>query len=79
MCWFYSRKENLTMSDLDQIDLKLLEMLQQSGKLTTKEIAQQLYLSPYTIDSHRKRMMERLQVKNTAGLIRMGFQNGFLN
>lgn len=45
---------------------------------TSKEIAEQLYLSPYTIDSHRKRMMERWQVKNTAGLIRRGFESGVL-
>ena len=68
------------MTDIQTISPREREVLRLIAyEYTTKEIAQQLYLSPYTIDSHRKRMMERLQVKNTAGLIRMGFQNGFLN
>ncbi|SIQ86810.1 AsnC family transcriptional regulator [Maribacter ulvicola] len=34
------------MPDLDEIDLKLLKLLQQNGKLTTKETAKQVNLSP---------------------------------
>jgi len=46
------------MSDLDQIDLKLLELLQQSGKLTTKEIANRVNLSPTPV-YERIRRLER--------------------
>ena len=34
---------------------------------TTREIADRLYLSKYTVDSHRKNVMEKLAVKDTAG------------
>jgi len=44
------------MSDLDQIDLKLLKLLQQSGKLTTKEIAQQVNLSSTSVYERIKRL-----------------------
>ena len=46
------------MSDLDLIDLKLLELLQQNGKLSTKEIAKHVNLSP-TPDHERIRRLER--------------------
>jgi len=46
------------MSDLDHIDLKLLEILQSNGKLTTKEIAKQVNLSPTPV-YERIRRLER--------------------
>ena len=45
---------------------------------TSKEIAAQLYISTHTALSHRKNLMEKLDVKNTAGLIRKGFELGLL-
>ena len=45
---------------------------------SSKEIAQQLYVSTETINSHRKNMMDKLGVRNTAGLIRRGFELGCL-
>ena len=49
-----------------------------SFEYTTAEIAQVLYLSPHTVISHRKNMMLKLDVKNVAGLVRRGFECGFL-
>lgn len=46
---------------------------------TSKEIAVQLYISYHTADSHRKNLMEKLEVKNTAGLIRRAFELGLLS
>ena len=45
---------------------------------TTKEIAAQLYISAHTVLSHRKNLMIKLDVKNTAGLVRKGFEIGLL-
>ena len=45
---------------------------------TTKEIANELFISTHTVDSHRKKLMEKWMVKNTAGLVRVGFQSGGL-
>lgn len=41
---------------------------------TTKEIAQRLYISKHTAESHRKNLMIKLGVKNAAGLIRRAFE-----
>lgn len=45
---------------------------------TTKEIADQLYISCHTAVSHRKNIMQKLDVKNTAGMVRRGFELGLL-
>lgn len=49
-----------------------------AAEYSTKEIAHLLYVSVHTIVSHRKRLMEKWKVKNTAGLVRIGFRSGVL-
>ena len=39
--------------------------------LTNNQIAAQLYISPLTVDSHRKNLLAKLGVKNTAAMIKM--------
>lgn len=46
---------------------------------TAREIAQKLYISNHTAISHRKHLMEKLDVKNTAGLVRRAFELGLLS
>ena len=45
---------------------------------TSQEIANELFISNHTAISHRKNLMEKLHVKNTAGLVRRGFELGLL-
>ncbi len=46
---------------------------------TTNMIAQKLFLSPHTVISHRNNLMSKLDVSNTAGLVRRGFEIGILS
>lgn len=46
--------------------------------LTNTQIAQQLFLSVDTVDSHRKNLYTKLNVKNTALLIRYAIDNGII-
>jgi len=46
---------------------------------TAKEIAQKLYISNHTAISHRQNLMEKLDVRNTAGLVRRGFELGLIS
>lgn len=44
----------------------------------SKEIAQQLYISEHTVMSHRKNLNLKLDVRNSAGLVRRAFEMGLL-
>ncbi|WP_298547213.1 response regulator transcription factor [uncultured Aquimarina sp.] len=48
-------------------ELEVLELV--TKEYTTAEIAEELFLSVRTIEGHRKNLMMKLEVKNTAGLI----------
>jgi DNA-binding NarL/FixJ family response regulator len=43
--------------------------------LTNNEIALKLFISTTTVDSHRKNLLTKFEVKNTASLIRIATQN----
>ena len=58
-------------------EIEILDLI--SYAYTTSEIADILYLSPHTIDTHRKNLLLKLNAKNTAGLVRIGFEQGFLS
>ncbi|MGH9488621.1 MAG: response regulator [Terriglobales bacterium] len=45
---------------------------------TTKEIADLLGISPKTAESHRSHIMEKLNVHNTAGLVRYAIRHGLI-
>ena len=45
---------------------------------TAKEIAEKLFISNHTAISHRQNLMNKLSVRNTAGLVRRGFELGLL-
>jgi two-component system, NarL family, response regulator NreC len=43
---------------------------------TTKQIANMLHLSPKTVDSHREHIMEKLGIRNIAGLTKYAIREG---
>ncbi len=62
-------KENFSVSNLDGIDLKLLEILQEDGKITTKEIAKRVHLSPTPVYERIKRMEKEGIIKKYAAIV----------
>jgi DNA-binding NarL/FixJ family response regulator len=46
-----------------------------SNGLTTLEIAQKLFISENTVHSHRRNLLDKLNAKNTAALIRFAIDN----
>jgi len=43
--------------------------------LTNNQIAEKLFISPLTVDSHRKNLLIKLKVNNTASLIRLAVEH----
>ena len=62
-----------TISPREQEVLRLI-----AYENTSQEIASKLYISNHTANSHRKNLMSKLDVRNTAGLVRKGFELGLL-
>lgn len=47
-------------------------------ELTTQEIADQLFISPKTVETHRLNLLQKLGVRNTAGLVKEAINQGLL-
>lgn len=43
--------------------------------LNTNEIAGKLFISDHTVICHRKNIMNKMEAKNTAQMIRIGFES----
>ncbi len=46
--------------------------------LTNSQIAEKLFVSPYTVDSHRKNLLTKFEVNNAAGLIKLAAKYGLV-
>ena len=46
-----------------------------AGELASKEIAAKLHISPRTVETHRRNLIHKLKVKNTAGLVKFYLEN----
>ena len=62
--------------ELTTREIEVLNMI--SYEYSSHEIASKLYVSPHTVQSHRKNLLLKLDAKNTAGMIRKGFELGYL-
>jgi len=67
-----AKKESI----LSRRELEVLKLI--SEGMTTSEIADKLYNSKRTIETHRQNMMEKTQVKNTASLIKYALSHGLI-
>lgn len=67
----FIKKYNLTKRELE-----ILRLISQA--LSNKEIAKELYISDQTVSVHRKNIMRKLGVSNTAGLIKIAYDNSLL-
>ena len=49
-------------------ELEILKYV--TDEMTNKEIAERLFISPRTVETHKRNLMQKLQVKNTVGLVK---------
>ena len=66
-----------TYSRVSPRERQVLELL--SFGHSSTEIANTLYLSSHTVNDHRKALMDKLDAKNVAQMIRRGFEFQLLN
>ena len=61
---------------LSKRELEIVNLI--VGGLTNIKIADKLFLSTFTIDTHRKNILQKLRVKNTAELVKLAFEQGII-
>ncbi len=59
---------------LTRREVEIIQMIEK--EFTSKEIADTLYISEFTVGTHRKNIMKKLGVKNVAGLMNLTQQFG---
>ena len=67
----FIKKYNLTKREIE-----ILKLITQA--MSNKEIAKKLFISDQTVSVHRKNIMRKLQVSNTAALIKMAYDNSLV-
>ncbi|MEM1118887.1 MAG: response regulator transcription factor [Bacteroidota bacterium] len=61
---------------LTKRELEILKLITQA--LSNKQIGKALFISDQTVSVHRKNIMRKLGVSNTAGLIKMAYDNSLI-
>ena len=72
----FLEKRRLEPDPLSPREHQVLQLVAE-GK-TTKEVATQLGISVKTAESHRSRIMEKLEIHETAGLVRYAIRQGII-
>lgn len=77
------KKENVRFDDsfirkhkLTKRELEILLLIGEA--LSNKQIGKQLFISDQTVSVHRKNIMRKLGVSNTAGLIKTAYENSLI-
>ncbi|KYG82481.1 response regulator [Roseivirga echinicomitans] len=69
-------KANSQSQSLDKLTKREIEILKLiAEEFTNHEIAEKLFISPRTVDTHRRNLIQKLQAKNTAGLVRYAIKH----
>lgn len=70
------RSQNQFIPKLTSREKEILELI--SKEFTTEEMAEKLFISAKTVESHKSNLFQKLGVKNSAGLVRAAFEKGFI-
>jgi DNA-binding NarL/FixJ family response regulator len=69
-----------TANEIPKISRREKEVLKLiAEEFTTQEIADKLFISLKTVESHRSNLLAKLNARNSAGLVRISIENGLLN
>ena len=71
-----STKDMVATPRLTRREKEVLKLVAEG--MTTAAIAEQLFISPLTVETHRRNLMQKFEVNNTASLIRMAAEQQLL-
>lgn len=67
-------RENVFFKKLTERELEVLKCI--TDEMTNKEIAKALFISPRTVETHRRNLIQKLKVKSSVGLVKAFFKTG---
>ncbi len=74
-----SRKKNESVAQKEDLTTRELEILKLvCDELTTADIAEKLFISPRTVETHRKNILEKSKAKTIVGLIKYAYNNNIM-
>lgn len=73
---FEFNPESSAVSRLSKREVEIIQLI--CEQFTNEEISKKLFLSKRTIDNHRQNILNKLGMKNTAGLVRFAVENGLV-
>lgn len=71
-----STSKGKLQTPLSDRELEVLRLIAQ--EYSNPEIAEKLFISIRTVDTHRRNLLEKLQVKNTVGLVKYALEKGII-
>lgn len=72
-----SETNNFSSLALTDRELEVLKLISQ--EYSGKEIGEELFISSNTVETHRKNLIKKLNVKNTIGLVKYAIKNNLIN
>lgn len=70
---YLKENKNTTQIDFTKRELEVLRLI--LDEKTTAEIAEELEISAFTVEGHRKNLLQKTNSKNVVGLIKYAIQN----
>lgn len=74
---FQSNKTERLAHQLTQREKEILKLIVE--EYTTQEIAEKLFISFRTVENHRYSLLQKLDVKNSVGLVKLAIQMGLIS
>lgn len=71
-----AEKQGCSGISLSEREIEVIKLI--SDGFSNKEIADQLFLSTHTVNTHRKNIMNKLGIKNTAGIVIYAFRENII-
>lgn len=76
----HNRKQAQITANKEELTARELEILKLvCNEFTTADIAEKLFISPRTVETHRKNIFEKTRSKTIIGLIKYAFENNLVD
>lgn len=73
---FDEKEADMMVQNITSRELEILQLI--ALGMTSQDISQKLFISKNTVETHRKNLLAKLNVKNTASLLKFAYKKGLV-